>query len=159
MNAYITLEYRSAYATVNSLWAAARQHAYVPDSIHLLTPDPSGPHAQRVAAMLGAVQGSLGRAPNVTLEEIDPGDLAATRALVRGFVKARKREGHQVAVDVTPGRTIPKLALFQACVEEKPHHVFYLSVEAYDYRDQPYVLIPRRLQESRDILAEVTRNA
>lgn len=156
MNVYITLEYRSPYGTVNSLWAAARQHGFVPGSIYLLTPGPDGAHAQRTTSMLAAVQETHGRTPNVTAEKIDVDDLAGTRALVRKLVRARKMETHKVAVDVTAGRTIPKLALFQACVQEKPHHIFYLSVADYDYRDEPYVLVPRRLQESRDILAEVT---
>lgn len=158
MKAYLTMEYKHEYATVNSLWAAARQQGYAPDRIHLLTPDPQGELAKRLTSMLGAVQASLGKAPNVTLEAFDPEELAATRRLVRQFIKARKMEGDTVAVDVTPGRTQPKLAVFKACMEQRPDHLFYLSVPDYDYRPLPLVRIPFRLQRSLDLLEEVTKD-
>lgn len=155
MNCYITTEYRSPYAAINSLWAAARQHRYIPDRIDLLTPDPTGTHALLHRDMLGELQRGLGKTPRVELAQMDPDRLSATRRVAASLIKARKMEGNRVAVDITPGRTIAKLALLQACQRERPDHLFYLNVGEYDYRDLPYVRIPTRLQESRDVLAEV----
>lgn len=158
MRTTITLEYRSPYAAINSIWAAARQHGHVPDRIHLLTSDAESEAARVHARMLGALQKGLGVVPRVDVELIDINEVGKARRTVQALLKARKREGGTVAVDVTAGRTIPKLALFDACATERPHHVFYLDVARYDYRDRTYPLIPRRIQRSRDLLAEGLRD-
>ncbi len=88
---------------------------------------------------------------------VDSSDLSATRKQARDLIRARKMEGNTIAVDVTPGRTIPKLALYEACVQAKPDHVFYLSVADYDYRPLPYVRIPFRLQESKTLVPEAVQ--
>lgn len=155
MNAYLTLEYRSPWAAVNSLWAAATRHGFVPDRIDLLSPDPATSHARQHARMLGALQEGLGKPARVETTRIDPEALARVRRDAEAILHARRMEGARIAVDLTPGRTVAKLALLQACEAKPPDHIFYLDVPRYDYRDLPYLRIPLRLQRSRDLRQEL----
>lgn len=155
---YITQSYASPYATINSVWAAAREHGYVPDCIHLLTPDPGDDDVVRLQKGLEALQHALGKEPDVQLVEDDPEDFEDTASTVSDLIATCRGEGHRVAADVTPGRTIPKVALFDACARNPPDHLFYLSVPDYDYRDELYLNVPFRLQNSLDLVEVIKRD-
>lgn len=154
---YITQSYESPYATINPLWAAAREYDYRPDRVHLITPED---HAHGVDDLVGALeslQSSLDREPDVRIHSDDPESFEDTAATIREIIRTSHDEGAEVAVDITPGRTIPKIALFDACLRLEPAHIFYLSVPGYDYRPKPYVKIPFRLQNLLDLTEEVDR--
>lgn len=152
---YITQSYRSPWGTINSLWASAREYGFVPDRIHLLTPAPDDEDVERLVAGLETLQKQLGKDPDVDVVRDDPEDFQDTKMTVEHLLVEAQGEDTKIAVDLTPGRTIPKIALFAKSLQEEPDHVFYLSVPDYDYRPTPYVKIPFRLQHHMDLLEEV----
>jgi len=155
---YITQSYRTPWGTINPLWAAARDRGYRPDTVHLITPDEEADDVAALVDGLEALQEAFDREPDVQLHSDDPESFEDTAATIQGLIEDRHAAGAQVAVDITPGRTIPKIALFDACLRLDPEHIFYLSVPGYDYRPKPYLKIPFRLQKLIDLTEEVDRD-
>lgn len=155
---YITQSYRSPWGTINSLWASAREYDFIPDRIHLLSPASDSKEVRSLVAGLEALQEQLGRDPDVDVIEDDPEDFRDTALTIERLVVKARSEDAEVAVDLTPGRTIPKIALFDVSLREEPDHIFYLSVPEYDYRPAPYVKIPFRMQNQMDLLEEIDRD-
>jgi len=151
----ITQEYASEFATLNSLWAAARQRRFVPKDVHVFTPDATTDRARRLVDQIGVALQALGvEKPVIHLVPVKIDDFAAIRNEALRLIKKAQMEARKVAVDVTPGRTVAKLALFDAARSGRPDHVFYLDVAGYDYRDLPYPLVPARIQRARDLSEE-----
>lgn len=150
---YITQDYYRPYSVVNALWAAAEQHDFAPDRVYLLSSRAEEPVAKAVADALGLVQGALGKPGDVQVASFPDNDLWAARKAVQAIVDAHAND--EIAIDVTPGRTLAKLALFfTATRNEAVQHVFYLDVPGFDYRDEPHPLVPRRLEKCRSVLEE-----
>lgn len=150
MKTTLLLEYKYPYGLINSLWSAKDRYGYLPDKIILASLDAGESHTRQVVRMLEAWQQGHGVQPNVAVlvTSMEPRDL---RTAFAATLRAEQEAGNEVAVDVTSGRTIPKLALYRAALEEEPDHVFYLDVAGYDYRPQPYPLVPRRIQTCHDL--------
>lgn len=148
----IALEYKYPYGVVNPVWAASRRYKWFPDRIILFTPDAGGRLAVQTRAMLEAFQKRYLAKADVQLQEADQDDFDGIREDAQILIEKERDAGRRVAVDVTAGRTIPKLALYRAALAAQPDHVFYLNVRGYDYRPEPYPLVPARIQRCQDLL-------
>jgi hypothetical protein len=155
----ITQAYNREYPTLNGAWAAARLHGYIPDRILLFAEYPDLQATRRLETVLAAFQESLGKAANVECRRIDRRDPRGFRENLRAVIRDLRSRGANVAVDVTAGRTLSKLALLEACARERPDHVFYLDVDRFDYRDDLFLRVPFRIQDCRDLIAEGSQDA
>ncbi len=150
MKTTLLLEYKYPYGLINALWAAHDRYGHKPDRIILATTGEPTNHTRKLIAMLEAWQRGCNIDEQVVVLNL-PDDAASMRDDLAATIRSEMAAGHQVAVDVTSGRTVPKLALYHAAVDAQPDHVFYLDVQSYDYRPQPYPLIPRRIQTCHDL--------
>lgn len=168
-------DYHLPYSAVNSLWAARDQHdGWLADTIFLLAPASGGALQDERSHNLTKTlveqwhEGYRGRA-DVRTVNVNPNDLPGIRGKVEHRLEGLRAEAVdredaeelKVALDVTPGRTFVKQALFDLArhLHPPPAHVFYLSVGGYDYRELPYPLIPRRIQTSRDVVDQVIEDS
>ncbi|MHB8584388.1 MAG: hypothetical protein ACYDDF_00915 [Thermoplasmatota archaeon] len=154
MKILITQDYNSEFATVNGAWAAARQHGYVADRVYVLCSSRDAARRARLRAMLEQLQRTHGVDPFVDLLDVATQDAAAIQRAAGDIIRGTRALSGSVAVDLTPGRTVPKLALLRACLLERPDHLFYLDVPDFDYRWASFVKIPFRLQRCRDLALE-----
>lgn len=161
----IICEYHEPYATLNSLWAAMDQHDWFPDTILLLAAkegeEPTGSDVtEAVADLVGAwheAYDGSGDIRDVAVDPISPDAVSYNLDRYQMEPIQNEHDDVEVAIDLTPGRTLMKIGLMDWArdAETDPAHVFYLDVDAYDYREAPYPTIPRRLQTSRDIQGKV----
>lgn len=151
----MTSEYNREFATVNAMWAAGRNRGFVPAKVYLLAEDPESPRTKRVAAALEAVQEALGAQPSVVAVKILPSNPKHIHESVKGVLDGHTDDA--VALDITPGRTVPKLALFALVKHPAVRHLFYLSVAGFDYRDAAYPEIPFPRQRCMDLYGAVTK--
>ena len=151
----MTSEYNREFATVNAMWAAGRNRGFVPAKVYLLVEDPESERTRRVSAALEAVQEALGAGASVSAVKILPANPKQIHDTLKELLD--KHAGDTVALDITPGRTVPKLALFALVKHPAVKHLFYLNVAGFDYRDATYPEIPFPRQRCMDLYGVVAK--
>ena len=102
--ALITLYGRSTWGLFNSVWAAIKEHDYVPDNVHILTAGCDLASAQVAGRMVSVLLREYGTRGEVKEWVVDGEDLGAVSALVLKLASDERSTGNQVALDVTPGK-------------------------------------------------------
>lgn len=149
---YLTFIHRSPYATWNPLQAWIRQHREVPEEVVLMHLDAMGHHAEVVARGVRVLLQHYGR------EEVPVRQVHVKNNAYQVWVDAVREtlDASTVPciVDVTPARTVPKLAVVASMRPVDDHQVLYLDVHKHRYDPKPFTWIPYNLQTIRSLRDE-----
>jgi len=155
MKVLITMMGRSTWGLFNAVWADIRERDYLPDRVHVLTAGCDREAAEQAAKMLRILLHEHGSPAEVRLEVIDEESMKQVSTSVRRIVEEERRQGHTVALDVTPGKKEVVLGTLISGPRHSYDKVFYLHIETLKHADRPYVEIPLEAQHSHDILQEI----
>jgi len=155
MKVLITMMGRSTWGLFNAVWADIRERDYLPDRVHVLTAGCDREAAEQAAKMLRILLHEHGSPAKVRLEVIDEESMKQVSTSVRRIVEEERRQGHTVALDVTPGKKEVVLGTLISGPRHSYDKVFYLHIETLKHADRPYVEIPLEAQHSHDILQEI----
>ncbi len=142
---FLTFVHRSPFATWNSLQAWIREAGEVPEQVVICHTPRVKEHARTVAAGTCDVLDHYGAAraeERVRLTSVATNDVTTWRGALE---KELGQEGPW-AVDVTPSRTIAKLAAAAVVQNHADAHLFYLDVADYRYEAKPFPWVPYNLQ-------------
>ena len=162
MHVWITTVSTSAFAAINTLWAAIGSHDYLPRRVHLLANHEldRAMHVERVANGFRCVLEAYGVEPEIKVHPFEETDFSSYAGTLGNLVFAEKRRGNTVAIDMTPGRKyMSALSLYLGLgsdVEYNADRVFYHHLSDLSYGGKPYALIPASLPTLYD-LKEKTR--
>jgi hypothetical protein len=121
----------------------------------MLTAGCDRPQAERAAKMLSILLSEHGSPGEVLVSVVSQEDVASIARSVKDISSRERSLGHQVALDVTPGKKATVLgAILSGMQRNEFDHIFYLHIEALRNADRPYLEIPLGLQRCHDILAE-----
>lgn len=146
--------HKSPYATWNPLMAWIRLEGSAPDRITLVHLGQMEDHAELVVKGIRRVLDhyEAGEIP-IDMVPIQENTYQAWQEQVRGLLEDRSARW---VVDVTPARTVAKLAAMGSIRPVDATHVLYLDVGEYRYDAKPFPWIPYNLQSVR-LLREESR--
>jgi len=148
--AYITLMGRSGWAVLNSFHASVIETDYRPQEIHILCESQFSDDVRPVKQGIEIIQSSYST-PSVHVVEIPDWDARTTGATALSLVQQLRRDGFEIALDITGGRKAPVAGSLLALKNESLRHLFYLGIETTEGAAKPYLLIPKRKQKLFDI--------
>lgn len=161
MKILITLMGPSNWGLFNSLWGMIRFHGFVPDTIYVLGREQDKGDFEIVRKMMIPLLKEYGSKANVSYEAVEGGNVEDVFDKVKKMVDAERKEGSEVALDVTPGRKAAVLGSMLAGWREGKiglfDHIFYLYIESLRNASRPFILIPLSIQHCHDIAKENRR--
>ncbi len=105
MKQYFLLTGESAWADVNSMWAAIMEHDYLPDKVVLYSHPRHKDVARLASKGLESILKGYGRNAPITLKIVPDSNLVkGAKSVVAGHISKAKDDGHEVALDITPAR-------------------------------------------------------
>lgn len=143
----LTFIHRSPYATWNSLQAWIRQAGAAPDEVAILHLPAVGNHASMVKEGVERLLRHYGAEPKVRLVPVPDNGLPAWSETISNIIAS---DGDWT-IDVTPARTIPKLASMEALRASPETAAVYLDVEGYRYEPKPFSWVPYNVQTVRTL--------
>lgn len=142
---FLTFVHRSPFATWNSLQAWIRESGQLPEEVVVAHVVRVQEHARTVAegaALLLDHYDAPDAEARVRRTAVAKNDLPSWRqALAQVF----ETPGRWV-VDLTPSRTMPKLATMELVQDNPEAELFYLDVSDYRYEAKPFPWVPYTLQ-------------
>ncbi|MHA1636618.1 MAG: hypothetical protein ACTSUB_01265 [Candidatus Thorarchaeota archaeon] len=147
---YITLMGRSGWAVVNSFHSTIIETDYRPESINILYPLQYRDEVESVVAGLEIIQETY-TTPDITTIEVPDWDSVAAGEITKSIVDECKKEGFEVALDITGGRKGLVAGALLALKGRGVEHVFYLAIETTSGVAKPYATIPKRIQKLFDL--------
>jgi hypothetical protein len=151
---YITMTGVSRWPVLNGLWAALCK-GYVPDKVYLFVTQGREKDGEALSAWINILLESYGKQVEPVLEKIEEGEFASSGKRITSVMEAERNQGNEVAIDITPGRkAIVSSALISAW-QKQVDHVFYLYLEDMRNANNPYPMIPYKLQHFVDLKEEV----
>jgi len=142
MWAYISCVGKTAESIVSCLWALS-ERGIAPQLIVLLHHRETRGVAERVKEMAKALLEEV----ETKLECCGECSLAEVRDYGRKILKELKEEEYRLVVDVTSGRKIMSIGLFDAAIEAKADMIVYLELKDDRFLKFLYPLIPKPLIE------------
>ncbi|MDI9633592.1 MAG: hypothetical protein QFX32_05995 [Methanolinea sp.] len=156
---YVTLLGRSSWALLNAYYAVCREARYFPDEVAVVAEEPFRDQEGPVTGGIRAISEHFGFSPEVGCIPVARGDMVDAFRRVHGLVTARKGEGCEVAIDITPGRKAVVAALLLPVTLRDVDHVFYLEIATTRDAARPYQMIPRQFHRLHDFSAEAREAA
>lgn len=152
---YITMTGVSKWPVLNSLWAAICCKGYLPDRIYMFVTKGRETDSQLLAHWISALTESYGKRVEPIVKGIEEGDFSSSGKKITAIMEEERSAGHEVAIDITPGRkAIISSALISAW-QKQVDHVYYLYLEDMRNSANPYPMIPFHLQHFVDLKEEV----
>jgi len=156
--ALVTMYGRSTWGLFNSVWAAIKDHDYLPDKVTILTSGCDLVQAQVAGKMVEILLHEYGSHAEVKQLVVDDDEVRTISDTVLKLATQEKSAGNQVALDVTPARKMFVLGSVLAGWN-KPifDHVFYLHIGSLKNANRSYVEIPSSIQHAHDIMADLKK--
>ncbi len=161
MNAYVTLLGRSAWALLNTYYAAV-DGGYRADSVYVFAEGAYENLVERVEKGLKIISDGYGFSPNIETHMVKGDDFIAAAKKVRETLHALMEEGNGVSIDITPGRKVLVAAALLSAFELSSRtglnvdKVLYLAVK--ETKPKPYYKIPFQIQELRNLVKDLPRS-
>ncbi len=154
LKVYMTMTGISRWPVLNGLWAAVCK-GYVPDRVYIFVTQGRERDGEVLSGWITTLLDSYGKKVQVLRERIEEGEFASSGRRITAAMERERAEGNEVAIDITPGRkAIVSSALISAW-QKQVDHVFYLYLEDMHNSNNPYPMIPYRLQHFVDLKEEV----
>lgn len=134
MKAYVTAVGTSPEAVFNPLWYLAEVHSWVPDRVYLLWNEGVSDHLERVRELIGRLSEAYGKEIEVVAGEelrFSEENPVEFREKVGKVIADLKAEGHEVVVDITPGRKFMSALLLGAAISASADEVTYLHLRDF----------------------------
>jgi hypothetical protein len=151
--AYITFAGRSVWALLNTYHAVLREGRCLPDEVHIVAETPCTADTATVSAGIGIISRRYGTSPAVSVTAVPCDDFVGAAGTVLDLARRRTAEGHEIALDITPGRKALIVAASLALVDAgiSPAHIFYLSLQGGGPLPLPHPMISFHLQTLHDL--------
>ena len=91
------------------------------------------------------------------MEQIPTGDFVDEGRKISARIKAGRKQGSKVAIDITPGRKALVAGALIPLASISVDHVFYLQITSTDDAAKPYMMIPLASQQLRDFRSTTPR--
>ncbi|OPX68327.1 MAG: hypothetical protein A4E38_01847 [Methanoregulaceae archaeon PtaB.Bin108] len=154
---YLSLLGRSAWALLNTYYAVARETRYNPDTVYIAVETPYQKYSGGVTEGVQAISRHFGFSPEIECIPVGQGSIVDVSVRVHPLIMAKKKEGAEVAIDITPGRKATVAGVLLPIKLNDVDHVFYLEISTtYDVA-KPYQMIPRQFHQLHDFKAEAVR--
>ena len=150
---YITMTGRSVWALLNAYYAVLRETKFRPTQIIILSETEHAGQITVVKKGLAILSEGFGIAPQVYVEQIPTGDFVDAGRKISARIKAGRKQGSKVAIDITPGRKALVAGALIPLASISVDHVFYLQITSTDDAAKPYMMIPLLSQQLRDFRA------
>lgn len=164
---YITMLGRSVWAVLNSYHAVLREKEFFPDEIVLFA---EGKASEKLLKEINSTVSGLAilseefkLSPDIKYEVISESasevnsddDFVKMVQRALDLIKKRKKEGHVIAVDITPGKKTLVAGTLLPINLSDVDHIFYLSIK--ETVPRPYMMIPYQIQQLNDFKEQVVR--
>jgi hypothetical protein len=150
---YITMTGRSVWALLNAYYAVLRETAFRPTQIIILSETEYAQQIPIVKNGLKILSDGYGIAPQVDVEQIQTGDFIDAGKKISARIRAGRKQGSKVAIDITPGRKALVAGALIPLASHSVDHVFYLQITSTDDAAKPYMMIPLASQQLKDFCA------
>ena len=154
MQAYITILGRSVWAVINSLYAVLKQTDNRPDVVHIVTETIFKDKLDKTTKGVRMVLDGFGLHAAVKTMIVAEGKYVVAGKAIQGLVKKLRSEGHEIVVDITPGRKSLVSGAMLALNKEQVAHIYYLDINTIVGVNLPYEMIPRQIQSLKDFKQE-----
>jgi hypothetical protein len=150
---YITMTGRSVWALLNTYYAVLRETKFRPTQIIILSETEHAGQIPVVKKGLAILSEGFGIVPHVDVEQVQTGDFIEAGRKISARIKAGRKQGSRVAIDITPGRKALVAGALIPLANIAVDHVFYLQITSTDNAAKPYMMIPLASQQLRDFRA------
>jgi len=151
MRAYITMLGRSNWALVNTYYAVV-MNGYKPDKIYIFLENTHEEKLPQTVEALKIISEAYGFSPKIHWEIIEEDNFLEADEKIGTLLKTLKEKGHEISIDITPGR---KVLVVGAAIHALPlevEHLFYLSLRNLEHANRPYMMIPLHIQRLKDFM-------
>jgi len=154
LRAYVTLLGRSVWALLNTYYAVLREGRYLPDEVWVITEETYRGKMGAVEEGVGIISGGFHLEPNIQADIVADSDFLEAGKRISELIKGLKAEGHEVALDITPGRKALVAGALLSTARIDLDHVFYLLIDTLEGAARPYPMIPLQFQYLRDFMED-----
>ena len=154
LRTYVTLLGRSVWALLNTYYAVLKEGRYRPDGIWVITEETYRGRMRAVEEGLGIISKGFDLEPIIQGETIADSDFFEAGRRISELIRGLKKEGYEVALDITPGRKALVAGALVSTARIHLDHVFYLLVDTLEGVAKPYPMIPFQYQHLRDFMEE-----
>ena len=134
MKAYVTTVGTSPEAVFNALWYLVEAYDWAPDKVYLLWNDGVLRQLETVKKLIKKLSEAYGISIKVHAGEgmkFDEDNPVEFRDKVGSLIGSLKAEGHEVVVDITPGRKFMSALFLGAAMAKKADDVTYLHLDEW----------------------------
>jgi hypothetical protein len=150
---YITMTGRSVWALLNTYYAVLRETKFRPTQIIILSETEHAGQIPVVKKGLTILSEAYGIAPLMDVEQVQTGDFIEAGRKISARIKAGRKQGSKVAIDITPGRKALVAGALIPLANIAVDHVFYLQITSTNDAAKPYMMIPLASQQLKDFRA------
>jgi len=150
---YITMTGRSVWALLNAYYAVLRETKFRPTQIIILSETEHVGQIPVVKKGLTMLSDGYGLTPQIDVEQVQTGDFIEAGRKISARIKAGRKQGSKIAIDITPGRKALVAGALIPIASINVDHVFYLQITSTDDAAKPYMMIPLASQQLRDFRA------
>ena len=154
---YVSLLGRSAWALLNTYYAVARETEFYPDTVYIAVEAPYQSKTEYIVEGVADISGHFGFTPKIECIPVGQGSIVDVSERVHPLLVAKKKEGAQVAIDITPGRKATVAGVLLPIKLNDVDHVFYLEIATTYDMAKPYQMIPRQFHQLHDFKEEAVR--
>ncbi|EHP84224.1 hypothetical protein [Methanotorris formicicus] len=165
MKVWITTIGSSPYAVFSTLWFAVVKDSFIPNKIYLLWNNKVEKNKETLKNYIE----TLSKAYNINIQinedyKVNEEDFKTFANALKEIIIKEKKEGNEIAIDMTPGRKFMSAFSMFAGLEGvsdgknkyKCDRVYYLHLRDMGYINYPLFLIPLSLQELHEMKSELT---
>ena len=135
---------------------AACEDGFVPDTLVFVQNPKVAAKMEDIAEVAEKAVGVYGEVPEVRFENTEEEtDFAGYYEVIRDTIEEAKKDGAEVAINITPGRKYMSGIAMQTGVQNGADHVFYLLIETSEYYNEVYHNIPSTASKLYDFTEEV----
>ncbi len=151
--AYITLMGRSGWAVLNSFHALVTETDFRPDKIVFFYESQYSKVIKPIINGLEIIQRTFSN-PKVEEVEVPDWQVRAACDQARLVAQKLKEDGAEVALDITAGRKTLVVGTLLGLANSLDH-LYYLTIETTEDANKPYLMIPKRIHQFRDLKGNV----
>ena len=154
LKSYITFLGRSIWAVLNSYQAVLKEKGYYPELIHLIVEDIFLEKIGKTKEGLIIISEGFSITPKIEIMEVQDAHFFESGSRIHNLIVKLKKDGHEIAIDLTPGRKAMIAATLIPLSKIDVDHVFYLALSELKDASKPYEMIPKQIQSLKDFIEE-----
>lgn len=159
MKVWITTVGSSPFAVINAMWAACELDNFVPDKVYLVANEKVEKEVAIVHEWIMKILKAYGAAPVIERIHADEVDFINFSKILSTRITDEKKNGNEVAVDMTPGRKfMSAFSMFNGLAKDGADRVYYLHLgDVTKYKNYSFMEIPaneHKLYDMKKVLVE-----